>query len=126
MRHMESDKFLFDTYAILEIIEGNEHYKKYLNSRIIINDFIFAELCFTLFRKGHPKAKELINDYRQLIIHAPSKAIEIAMQFRIEEKKRSLSIPDCISYVMAKELGIKFLTGDKEFKNLDGVEFVPK
>ncbi len=31
---------------------------------------------------------------------------------------------DCIGYIFAKQLGIKFLTGDKEFENLDNVEFV--
>ena len=31
---------------------------------------------------------------------------------------------DCIGYILAKNIGIKFLTGDKEFENLDNVEFV--
>ncbi len=30
---------------------------------------------------------------------------------------------DCISYFQAKDLGIKFLTGNKKFENLDDVEF---
>ena len=31
---------------------------------------------------------------------------------------------DCIGYILAKRLSIKFLTGDKEFEKLDDVEFV--
>ena len=31
---------------------------------------------------------------------------------------------DCIGYIMAKKLNIKFLTGDKEFENFLNVEFV--
>ncbi len=46
------------------------------------------------------------------------------MQFRLKWKDRKVSIPDCIGYVMAKNLDIKFLTGDKEFEGLDNVEFV--
>jgi len=46
------------------------------------------------------------------------------MQFRIKNRHKNLSMTDCISYIMAKRLGIKFLTGGKEFKNLENVEFV--
>ena len=46
------------------------------------------------------------------------------MEFRYKNKKKKLSMTDCISYFQAKELGIKFLTGDKEFQNLENVEFV--
>ena len=48
------------------------------------------------------------------------------MQFRLSWKDRGVSITDCVGYIMAKKLGIKFLTGDKEFEKLDGVEFVGK
>ena len=46
------------------------------------------------------------------------------MEFRVEHKKQNLSMTDCISYIMSKNLGIKFLTGDKQFQNLENVEFV--
>jgi len=48
------------------------------------------------------------------------------MEFRVQNIKKDTSITDCISYFMAKNLGIKFLTGDKEFENLENVEFVKK
>ena len=38
--------------------------------------------------------------------------------------KRNVSMTDCVGYILAKQLGIKFLTGDKEFEHLDNVEFV--
>ena len=31
---------------------------------------------------------------------------------------------DCIGYIIAKRLGMKFLTGDKEFEGFENVEFV--
>jgi len=37
-----------------------------------------------------------------------------------------MSMADCISYIQSKEVGVKFLTGDKEFEDLDNVEFVKK
>ena len=42
------------------------------------------------------------------------------MEFRLKWKDRKVSMTDCIGYVMAKRLGIKFLTGDKEFEKIRG------
>ena len=50
--------------------------------------------------------------------------IKKAAELRAEHKKRDLSMTDCIGFALAERLGIKFLTGDKEFENFDNVEFV--
>ena len=47
-----------------------------------------------------------------------------AMKFRKELKKRDVSYTDSIGYIYAKRHNMKFLTGDKEFENLENVEFV--
>ena len=121
-----NDVFVFDTYALMEIINGNEKYKDYIDKHLIINDFIFAELCYVLKREGYPQAEEYLNKYLNFIIHANPEVIKRAMFFRFNNKKTRLSTTDCISYFMAKNLNIKFLTGDKEFENREGVEFVRK
>ncbi len=119
-----TSKYVFDTYAIMEIKEGNKNYEKYLDAEIIINNFIFAELCYNLFKDKDKNAKEHIQKYSQFINSVKPEWIKEAMEFRLKWKDRGVSMTDCISYIMAKELGIKFLTGDKEFEGLDSVEFV--
>lgn len=39
---------------------------------------------------------------------------------------RELSYADCLGYVISRNMGIRFLTGDKEFERMGGVEFVGK
>ncbi|MBI2056801.1 PIN domain-containing protein [Candidatus Pacearchaeota archaeon] len=117
-------RYFFDTYAIMEIIEGNKNYKGYLDSDVVINNFIFAELCYVLFRDKDKKAKEHLSKYSKYILSVKPEWIEEAMQFRLKWKDRSVSITDCIGYVMAKKMEIKFLTGDKEFEKMENVEFV--
>lgn len=119
-----TSKYVFDTYAIMEILDGNEAYNSYLDSDVIINNFIFAELCYSLFRDKDKKAKEHINKYSKYISSVKPQWIEEAMQFRLKWKDRRVSVTDCISYIMAKKLGIKFLTGDKEFEKIENVEFI--
>ena len=117
--------FVFDTYALLEIIAGNPNYEKYLNSEIIINNFIFAELCYKLIREnGLEKANFYVEKYKHFVIEVDADTIKNAMLFRANNKKKNLSGTDCIGYALALKLKIKFLTGDKEFEKLENVEFV--
>jgi predicted nucleic acid-binding protein len=52
--------------------------------------------------------------------------IEGSMKLRLKLKKngRSISYADALGYYLALKSNVKFLTGDKWFKGLEGVEFV--
>lgn len=121
---MSNEIFLYDTYALFEILNKNPSYDLYTEAKIIINEFIFAEFCYKLFRENVEEAEEYISEVIPAIIRPTPEIIKKAMRFRLENKKKNLSMTDCISYFMAKELGIRFLTGDKEFEKLENVEFV--
>ncbi len=123
---MNEEVFVYDTYALIEIIEGNEKYQDYLDKKIIINDFIFAEFCYVLIRGRYPNIDKYLGRCMKYIIHVNPNVIKSAMAFRYQNRKNRISMTDCISYFMARQLGIKFLTGDKEFENLENVEFVKK
>ena len=117
--------FVFDTYAILEIIAGNPNYTKYLNSEIVINDFIFAELCYKLIREnGLEKTNFYVDRYAHYRKELDAETIKEAMLFRCKHKKRNLSPADCISYIMGLKLNLRFLTGDRQFEGMENVEFV--
>src|SRR3989344_7896973 len=105
--------FLFDTYALIEIITGNQNYKYYTKSDFIINKFILSELAYWLIKNyGAEALDSYTGRYEEYVKDAGIKVIKDAMVFRYENKKKKLSITDCVSYFQAKELGIKFLTGD--------------
>lgn len=117
--------FVFDTYALIEIIKGNANYKDYISSKIVINKFILTELTYWLISNyGVEIASKYIDDYADFVKDFDVGIIIKAMSFRHKHKDKRLSMTDCISYFQARELGIKFLTGDRQFENLDEVEFV--
>jgi len=120
-----NDAFVFDTYALIEIIRGNKNYIPYLKATPIINEFIFAELCFNLIREyGIARSSNILNKYIDAIVVPNPKLIQNAMVYRLQHKKSNISMTHCIGYLQAQELRIPFLTGDKEFKDLPYVEFV--
>ena len=49
-----------------------------------------------------------------------------AVLFKNAMRVQKISFFDAVGYTFAREQGIPFVTGDKEFKGLPGVEFVPK
>jgi len=121
-----TETLLYDTYALMELLNKNPNYEKYLTKEIVINEFIFAEICYQLIKDNAKNLHEYLNEIEPAIINPSPKMIIEAMKFRYENKKKKMSTTDCISYIMAKELEIKFLTGDKEFEDLDNVEFIKK
>ena len=122
---MTDESYVFDTYAIIKIIKGNKNYNPYLNSKVIITSFILAELCYSSIKLyGSKKAYEYVDQYSKFVQNIDKDLIKETMNFRYLNIKKKLSTADCVGYILAKNLNLKFLTGDKEFKDLPNVEFV--
>ena len=117
----------FDSYALVEIFKGSKNYEKYKNYKIITSYLHVYELYYSLSREHNEE--EFIDFFRfiqRFCINLKFSWIPKASEFKKISSKKNLSYADCIGYIIAKDLGIKFLTGDKEFENLPNVEFVKK
>ena len=119
------DTYFFDTYAIVEIIRGNENYKAYIKKNAILTQLNIFELFYGLIKDFDVEfANKIIDKYYISVVGYGKGIIKEAVLFKLENKKKNLSMTDCVGYVMAKKMNIKFLTGDKEFKDLENVEFI--
>ncbi len=125
---MENIRTLFfDTYALFEIIEGNPNYQKQytIGITIITTKLNLMELHYGLLAKyGKEEADRYYDRLLEFTVEITDEVIKTASEFRLTFKKRGLSYIDCIGYILAKSRGIKFLTGDRQFEDLEGVEFV--
>lgn len=125
MRDGMSDVLFFDTYALFEVVRGNENYKEYTQKTPVITIFNAAELNYGLKRDSRKEdADELTKKFIPFIIDVSFEDIKKAMSLKNE--KRFLSIPDAIGYTVAERLNIPFLTGDEDFKQMKNVLFVKK
>ena len=118
--------FFFDSYALIEIYEKNINYEKYAKANVVTSYFQIYETYYSLIRNGYGEedVKDFFGFLQGFCLKLKFEWIPKAVKFRFHYKKRDLSYADCLGYVIAKELGIKFLTGDNQFKDLNGVEFV--
>lgn len=118
--------FFFDTYALYEIIEGNPNYILYTkNIAIITTKLNLMELHYGLLsRYGKEIAEKYYNELVKFSIPINDEIIKMANEFKHSFKIKKFSYIDCIGYVTSKLRGVKFLTGDNQFKDMENVEFV--
>lgn len=117
----------FDAYAIIEVINGNKNYQKYIDLTFVTNTLHLSELFYFLLRETDFEfANKIISDLDFEFIEITDEIAIGAAIFKYKNKSKEFSYADCIGYISAIKNNLKFLTGDKDFKNLANVEFVPK
>lgn len=120
--------FFYDSYAIIEYLKDNPDFIPYFESSTgMLTMFNLAEVYYSVLQEsGQKKADQVFETLYPLCIVPDNETIRKAMQFRLENKKRGLSYADCIGYQTAKAKKVRFLTGDRQFKDMDNVEFVAR
>jgi len=122
---MSKPIYFFDTYAIIEILKGNKGYEKFKDSQAIISTFNLAELHLHITRIfGAEVTRNSLEEFSNCVAGFEIEDFIEATNFKLKDIKKNFSIPDSIGYAMSKRLGLKFLTGDKNFQDLGNVEFV--
>ncbi len=116
-----------DTYILIEIHNGNPGFAHLLDEEIVITDLTFAEFYGNLLRKHNKKTADYWERKLSLCCRPVSKELLIqSVIFRVEHAKENLSFFDCVGYMFSRKNNFAFVTGDKAFKNREGVLFIPK
>ncbi len=122
---MANEDYFFDSYALIEMIKGNINYAKYKSFGVILTKLILFEVYFKLIREfTESDADKFLSESYNLAVDFNEDVIKYAAKLKMKNLSKNLSMTDCIGYVLAKNLGVKFLTGDREFEGMENVEFV--
>ena len=114
--------YFFDTYALIEIFKGNENYRDFAKCNIITSYLNLFELYYNLIKSfDREKSRLFFDRVKNFCVALDEAWILQASEMKIQNK--TLSYADCLGYVIAKNTGLKFLTGDNQFKELSNVEF---
>ena len=123
---MGSIRFFWDTYALIEFTAGNPGFARFSQDPVTITLFNLVELYWVALREyGENEAEKIYDEYKACVVEVDDQTLKEAIKFRKQVYKNSkVSYADAIGYVYALRNNMVFLTGDKEFEDLDNVEFV--
>jgi uncharacterized protein len=122
-----SETYFFDTYAFVEIVKGTGKFEKYKDSKIVTSLLNLMELHYSCLKDlGKEKAQEIFSELTEFTIDIEEQDIINANYFKFNQNKKgkNISYVDSIGYILSLKNGIKFLTGDKAFRDIENVEFV--
>jgi predicted nucleic acid-binding protein len=123
------DRLFGDTYALIELLKGNPSHDRYSDADLVTTEFNMLELTYALLRDfGRHETANVIDFMRRKIEVIPAEDPDYlsASEFRLSANKtgKKLSLVDALGYSCSRKLGIKFLTGDREFNGMDNVEYI--
>ena len=119
--------YFFDTYALVEVVKGTSNYEKYKTSTIITTLLNLMELHYSCLQDlGGERAKTIFDSLKEFAVDFEEQDVINANIFRYSQNKKGkkISYVDSIGYVLSIKYGVKFLTGDREFKDVENVEFI--
>lgn len=120
-------KRCLDTYALIEISNGNPKFVNYLNLDFIITDLTLAEFYYVILREHNEQTADYwFKKLEQYAVSVEKSILKEAVKFRYENKKSGISFFDAVGYIFSMKKGCLFVTGDKEFENFKNVEFKKK
>ena len=116
-----------DTYALVEILNGNPRFAEYLSSDFVLTDLTLAEFYAVLLREeGEKVADYWFKKLERYALPVVKEILIEAIKFRYEHRKQDISFFDAAGYIFSVKNGYYFVTGDKEFEKLPNVEFKKK
>ena len=117
--------YFFDTYALVELLVDNPSYKRYGDAQLTVSALNIGEFYLFLARTyGAREADKQLASLTFNIVELTQRRVIESARFKLLYSSRNVSWADCAGYVIARELNLKFLTGDVQFKGMPNVEFV--
>ena len=118
-----------DTYALIELLKGNPNYEEYSQADLVSTEFNIFELTYALFRDfGRNETSKIIDFVRSRVEVMSTEDSDYlnASDFRKSANKtgKKLSLVDALGYSYSRKIGIRFLTGDREFCEMENVEYI--
>lgn len=116
-----------DTYALIEISNGNTKFVEYLNSDFVITDLTLVEFYSVILRGYNEQTADYwFKKFEYYAISVDKNILKEAIKFRYENKKSDISFFDAVGYIFSIKRGYVFVTGDKEFEKFKNVDFKKK
>jgi len=121
-------RFFYDSYAVLAFTSGHQGYKAYFEQHDgVLTKLNLLEIFYkSLEQHGYKAASSITETFSKYLVDFGLGNIGEAMKLRLElkGKGRNVSYADALGYSLSRKMGMRFLTGDRAFRGLSGVEYL--
>ena len=122
---MTDSTYFFNSYAFIEMYKNNPSYLPYRQAGIVTTAVNLFEVFYYFLKESQVLfAHSFLARFREYAVDFNTDLVAPAALFKYKHRKEKLAMVDCVGYTLSQELGIKFLTGDMQFRNKENVEFV--
>jgi predicted nucleic acid-binding protein len=112
----------------LKSSKGNESYRHYQTGHLVTTEFNICEVAFAVCRDYPDRTRQVMARVRKIVTLVPTTdedyCLGAAMRRKTTSSGKNLSTIDCVGYTVSRRQGLPFLTGDREFEDIEDVEFV--
>ena len=128
--------YVIDTYAWVELFRGSDLGKKFRDYIVqgegnITHTIALAELRNTYMRQDNDLDKDSFHEdlgvvrlHSEIITELDETIAIWAGEIRATIGIRDISLVDCILIALARKYGLKVLSGDKHFRNMDDAIYI--
>jgi len=110
------------------MLKGNKNYRSFQSEWLITTEFNICEVGFAVCRDYPANAPQVLKTVRKMVTLQATRDEDYcsgaARRKQESGKGKKLSTIDCVGYSVANRLNIQFLTGDREFADMENVQFV--
>lgn len=120
-------RFFYDSFSVLAYLSDSPGYVDYFEKNTgVLTRLNLMEIHYAILKAhGSRAAHDTLEAFSGYEIDFALSDVEGAMKFRLGHRHLNLSYADALGYFLARRTGVRFLTGDRVFKGLPNVEFVP-
>lgn len=127
---MRSAVRVLDSYSLISYIEGEAGKDTMIDifrsardsgKACLLSAVNWGEVYYITLREGgQQQADEVAHLIATLPIHIVAADLELAKQAAIFKSSKKMSYADCFAAALAKQRRVELVTGDKEFKQVEG------
>lgn len=118
-------QYFFDTYALVARQLGVDSYARFESVPVFCHSMNVLEFVARILRHGDESlARSQVQAIDPNLVEATTDDLFEVARFYRAHRKANISYIDALGYTLSQRHGMRFLTGDKAFKGMDGVEYV--
>lgn len=116
-------RYFFDASAMIRVLEEDPRFEAYRDEPVVTDvGHVYEFARYLLKRYGAARTRALLRELR--VDHVEPTSDDHVEASKLAARHSAMSAQDALGYALARRAGLTFLTTDRAFRGMPGVEVV--